>query len=150
MAVPGGLPAEVAALTEPFSVAARAVRRSGMASGDVAVVLGLGPIGLGVVAVLKAQGYGPVVAVDFSAERRALAGRLGTDVIDPAVESPYDRWGALGVVAGTMDGIAAAYRGLKVRPRTESPAAAPTLRTEPRRPRRAAPTKGTVGVPHAR
>lgn len=93
MAVPGRLPAEVAALTEPFSVAARPVRRSGVAPGDVPVVFGLGPIGLGVVAVLKAQGYGPVVAVDFSAERRALAGRLETDVIDPAVESPYDRRG---------------------------------------------------------
>lgn len=116
MAVPGGLPAEVAALTEPFSVAARAVRRSGMASGDVAVVLGLGPIGLGVVAVLKAQGHGPVVAVDFSAERRALAERLGADVlIDPAVESPYDRWSSLGVVTGAMDRMAAEYRGLKVR-----------------------------------
>ncbi|MGC0317796.1 hypothetical protein [Kitasatospora acidiphila] len=62
--VPNGLDPKAAALTEPFSVAARAVRRGEPGPGSVAVVLGLGPIGLGVVAVLKARGRGPVVAVD--------------------------------------------------------------------------------------
>ncbi|MFD3471857.1 zinc-binding dehydrogenase [Streptomyces sp. NPDC058682] len=115
MAVPGGLAPEVAALTEPFSVATRAVRRAQMSPTDVAVVLGLGPIGLAVVAALKAKGHGPVVAVDFSPKRRALAERLGADVlIDPAVESPYGRWSSLGVITGTMDRMAAEYRGLKV------------------------------------
>ncbi|WP_328787954.1 zinc-binding dehydrogenase [Streptomyces sp. NBC_00273] len=112
--VPGGLDPRTAALTEPFSVAARAVRRAEVAPGTVAMVLGLGPIGLGVVATLKARGHGPVVAVDFSARRRELAGRLGADIlVDPAAESPYDRWTSLGVIPGMMDRMAAEYRGIK-------------------------------------
>ncbi len=113
--VPGGLDPKAAALTEPFSVAARAVRRAELAPKSVAVVLGLGPIGLGIVAVLKSRGHGPVVAVDFSPTRRALAERLGADLlIDPAVESPYDRWASLGVIPGMLDRMAAEYRGLPV------------------------------------
>ncbi|MFI6523045.1 zinc-binding dehydrogenase [Spirillospora sp. NPDC050679] len=112
MAVPNGLDPKVAALTEPFSVAARAVDRSGIGPDDVAVVLGLGPIGLGVVANLKARGHGPVLAVDFSPGRRALAEGLGADeLIDPAVSSPYDRWADLGVPVGTVDRIAAELLG---------------------------------------
>ncbi|GAA2447594.1 zinc-binding dehydrogenase [Actinomadura vinacea] len=115
-AVPDGLAPEVAALTEPFSVAARAVGRSGIGAGDVSVVLGLGPIGLGVVATLKARGHGPVLAVDFSPRRRALAERLGADeLIDPAVSSPYDRWSDLGVPTGTTDRMAAEMLGTPVR-----------------------------------
>lgn len=115
MAVPNGLDPKVAALTEPFSVATRAVRRAEMSTGDVAVVLGLGTIGLAIVGMLKARGHGPVVAVDYSPKRRALAERLGADVlIDPAVDSPYDRWQSLGVVAGTMDRMTAEYRGIRL------------------------------------
>lgn len=112
--VPNGLDPPTAALTEPFSVAARAVRRAEPAPGAVSMVIGLGPVGLGIVAVLKAKGHGPVVAVDFSPTRRALAAKLGADLlIDPAVESPYGRWTSLGVITGTMDRMAAEYRGLK-------------------------------------
>ncbi|MQY02876.1 zinc-binding dehydrogenase [Actinomadura macrotermitis] len=116
MAVPNGLDPKIAAITEPFSVATRAVNRSGIDPGDVAVVLGLGPIGLGVVAALKARGHGPVLAVDFSPARRALAEGLGADeLIDPAVASPYDRWADLGIAASTVERIAAEVLGVGVR-----------------------------------
>ncbi|MGW4895986.1 zinc-binding dehydrogenase [Kitasatospora sp. NPDC004240] len=116
MPVPNGLDPGTAALTEPFSIAARAVRRSEAAPGSVAVVIGLGPVGLGIVAVLKARGLGPVVAVDFSPRRRALAERLGADIlIDPAVESPYGRWASLGIIPGMMDRMAAEYRGVRAK-----------------------------------
>jgi threonine dehydrogenase-like Zn-dependent dehydrogenase len=106
--VPDGLDPEVAALTEPFSVGTRAIERAQMSSGDVSVVLGLGPIGLGIVAGLKARGHGPVLAVDFSPKRRALAERLGADeVIDPAVASPYERWAELGVPANLVERMTA-------------------------------------------
>jgi threonine dehydrogenase-like Zn-dependent dehydrogenase len=115
MAIPNGLAPEVAALTEPFAVAARAVRRAGLAAGDVAMVLGLGAIGLGVVAVLKARGHSPVVGVDFSPTRRRLAELLGADLlIDPAEQAPYECWDSVGVLTGTMDRMAAEYRGIKV------------------------------------
>lgn len=116
MAVPDGLDPKVAAITEPFSVATRAVNRSGIAEDSVAVVLGLGPIGLGVVAALKARGHGPVLAADFSPRRRALAEGLGADeLIDPAAVSPYGRWADLGVPTGTVDRIAAELLGTPAR-----------------------------------
>jgi threonine dehydrogenase-like Zn-dependent dehydrogenase len=90
MAVPNGLPADVAALTEPLAVAWHAVRRSEIRRKDVAVVIGCGPIGLAVILCLKARGVGAVVASDFSPARRALATRCGADVVvDPAAESPF-------------------------------------------------------------
>jgi threonine dehydrogenase-like Zn-dependent dehydrogenase len=88
--VPNGLPPEVAALTEPMAVAWHAVRRSEVRKRQLAVVIGCGPIGLGVILLLKAKGVRTVVASDYSAGRRALAARCGADiVIDPARESPY-------------------------------------------------------------
>jgi len=88
--VPNGLEPEVAALTEPMAVAWHAVRRSEIGRRDLAIVIGCGPIGLGVILMLKAKGVRTVVASDFSPGRRALATRCGADVVvDPAQASPY-------------------------------------------------------------
>ncbi len=90
MRVPDGLDAEAAALTEPMAVALHAVRRGEVGARDVALVLGCGPIGLAVIAMLKATGVRHVIASDFSPGRRALAETMGADVVvDPAVESPW-------------------------------------------------------------
>jgi threonine dehydrogenase-like Zn-dependent dehydrogenase len=96
--VPNGLPTDHAALTEPFAVGAHAVAKARLEPKSVSLVVGCGPVGLAVIAALKAQGHGPVIAADFSPRRRAAAERLGADiVVDPAVENPHDRWEALGV-----------------------------------------------------
>jgi threonine dehydrogenase-like Zn-dependent dehydrogenase len=88
--VPNGLSAEIAALTEPMAVAWHAVRRGEVGKRDVAVVVGCGPVGLGVILCLKAQGVRTVVASDFSPGRRALATACGADVVvDPAEGSPF-------------------------------------------------------------
>lgn len=88
--VPNGLAPDVAALTEPMAVAWHAVQRSEIGTRDVAIVIGCGPVGLGVILGLKAKGVRTVVASDFSAGRRALATACGADVVvDPAAESPY-------------------------------------------------------------
>ncbi|MGE2729495.1 zinc-binding dehydrogenase [Mycolicibacterium vaccae] len=90
-AVPNGLDPATAALTEPMSVALHAVRRSEVATNDVAIVIGCGPVGLGIICQLKARGVRTIVASDFSPARRALAARCGAHVVvDPAVESPYE------------------------------------------------------------
>jgi threonine dehydrogenase-like Zn-dependent dehydrogenase len=90
MAVPNGLDPAIAALTEPMAVALHAVRRGEARKRDVAIVIGCGPVGLGVILMLKATGVRTVVASDYSAGRRALAGRCGADVvIDPSRDSPY-------------------------------------------------------------
>jgi len=93
LAVPGDLPADLAALTEPLTVAAHAVNRARLDGSEVPVVIGCGPIGLALIAILKSRGIGPVVAADFSPARRALAERMGADVVvDPAQQSPYTSW----------------------------------------------------------
>jgi threonine dehydrogenase-like Zn-dependent dehydrogenase len=90
LAVPNGLPADVAALTEPMAVAWHAVQRGEVRRRDVAVVVGCGPVGLGVILCLKAQGVRTVIASDLSPRRRELATRCGADVVvDPAEVSPF-------------------------------------------------------------
>jgi len=87
------LPPDIAALTEPLTVAAHAVNRAGLDGSEVPVVIGCGPIGLALIAVLKSRGIGPIVASDFSAGRRALAEKMGADVVvNPAEQSPYQSW----------------------------------------------------------
>jgi 2-desacetyl-2-hydroxyethyl bacteriochlorophyllide A dehydrogenase len=88
--VPDGLSTEAAALTEPLAVGEHAVQLARLTGGEACLVIGCGPIGLAVIAALKARGHGPVVAADFSAPRRRLAELLGADeVLDPADASPY-------------------------------------------------------------
>jgi len=88
--VPNGLPVEHAALSEPMAVGWHAVRRSEISKGQVAIVIGCGPIGLAVILMLKAHGVRTVIASDFSPGRRALATQCGADiVVDPAQDSPY-------------------------------------------------------------
>ncbi len=92
MKVPDDLPTEIAALTEPMAVALHAVRRGEVGRKQVAVVVGCGPIGLAVIAMLKATGVRTVVASDLSAGRRAMAAAIGADVVvDPATD---DLWTA--------------------------------------------------------
>src|SRR3954453_21948926 len=88
--VPNGLAPDTAAMTEPMAVAWHAVRRGEVGKRDVAIVIGCGPVGLGVILCLKARGVRTVVASDFSAGRRALATACGADaVVDAAADSPF-------------------------------------------------------------
>jgi 2-desacetyl-2-hydroxyethyl bacteriochlorophyllide A dehydrogenase len=85
--VPEGVPMEVAAVIEPTSVAAHAVRRSKLRVGDHAVVLGGGPIGLLVGQIARLTAEMPVVLVEVSDWRLELARKLGLDVIDAKREN---------------------------------------------------------------
>src|SRR5437588_171381 len=81
MPVPNGLSPDIAALTEPMAVAWHAVRKGEVRKRTVAIVVGCGPIGLGVILMLKARGVRMVVASDFSPGRRALASACGADLV---------------------------------------------------------------------
>ena len=95
--VPNGLDPRHAALTEPAAVGLHAVHRSRIEPGEGALVLGCGPVGLSVVAVLAQRGIEPVVAADFSAARRAMASSLGAhETVDPAAEPAFDSWARVG------------------------------------------------------
>ncbi len=113
-ALPNGLSPKLAVLTEPLAVGWHAVRRAEVKKGDVAIVIGCGPVGLAVICMLKAQGVGTVVASDFSPGRRELATACGADVVvDPGDGSPYGAAGehgylttlpaAVGLAIATME-----------------------------------------------
>ena len=91
--VPNGLPADKAALTEPIAVGWHAVQNARLAADDVPLVIGCGPVGLAVIAGLAIRNMHPIIAADFSPARRALALRMGADVVvDPGKTSPYQSW----------------------------------------------------------
>lgn len=91
--VPAGVPAELAALTEPLAVGVHAVAKSRIVKGESAIVLGAGPVGLACVAELRMRGIGPIVVADFSAKRRELAAQLGADVVvDPRETPAIEAW----------------------------------------------------------
>ena len=89
--IPNGLDLKHAALTEPMAVGLHAVNKSNITPGETALVIGCGPIGIAIVASLRARGVESVVAADFSPRRRELATAMGAhQVVDPAIGSPFD------------------------------------------------------------
>ncbi|THG38489.1 alcohol dehydrogenase [Sphingomonas olei] len=110
--VPNGLSDVQAAMTEPFAVGEHAVAMSAAGPDTVNLVIGCGPVGLAVIAALKSRGLGPVVAADFSPARRAVAEKMGADIIvDPARESPHTKWSELGVPRTSSERMAAMMSG---------------------------------------
>jgi threonine dehydrogenase-like Zn-dependent dehydrogenase len=91
LTIPNGLDPRHASLTEPMAVGLHAVNKSTIQSGDVALVIGTGPIGLAIVAALHHRGVEHIVAADYSQKRRELATTMGAHVtVDPAQASPFD------------------------------------------------------------
>jgi threonine dehydrogenase-like Zn-dependent dehydrogenase len=89
--IPNGLGPRHAALTEPMAVGLHAVNKSGVQPGETALVLGCGPIGIAVIAALRARGVETIAAADFSSKRRELATTMGAhQTFDPAQGSPFD------------------------------------------------------------
>lgn len=77
---------EAAALIEPFAISAHAVRRAAVAADEQVLVVGAGPIGLGVAAIAAAAGAQVVVA-DTSEPRRAhVTDKLGLATLNPMAE----------------------------------------------------------------
>ncbi|MFD3261264.1 zinc-binding alcohol dehydrogenase family protein [Paenibacillus lentus] len=63
-----GLTLDQSAMLEPLAIGAHAVRRSGLQPEETALVIGAGPIGLGIMALAKALGA-KVIAMDVNEER---------------------------------------------------------------------------------
>lgn len=107
-----GLPMDTIGLTQPMSIAVHTVRRSGLAAGMDAVIVGVGGIGSFITAAASAVGA-RVLAVDRDPERLELALRLGAQAALLAGEQPIaDRLAELGMepdvffeVSGTRPGL---------------------------------------------
>ncbi|HVI42055.1 MAG TPA: alcohol dehydrogenase catalytic domain-containing protein, partial [Anaerovoracaceae bacterium] len=78
--VPGNVSIDSAVLTEPYSIGYHCVERSEITSGETALVLGVGAIGLTIVDILKTRGV-RVIAADLSEFRLNKAKAMGADVV---------------------------------------------------------------------
>lgn len=86
--VPEGLSVIDAALTEPVAVAVHAVRRAPATLGASVLVLGAGPVGLAILASVRAGGASLIAVSEPSPRRRIAAEAFGaTVVVDPAETS---------------------------------------------------------------
>jgi len=109
--IPDNVSFEHAALVEPLSVSTHAVNRANPQPGERAAIMGVGPIGLGMIQALKLRGIDQIVAFDLSPLRRQLALEMGAiAAFDPRETPPAQ---ALGDTFGHGD-----LRGFKL-PLTE-------------------------------
>jgi len=96
--LPEGLSAEHATFLDPMGVGEYAVnRRARIPAGEPALVVGTGPVGLGVIAALRRAGASTIVAVEPTPLRREAAAKVGADVtVDPAERAWTEVWAELG------------------------------------------------------
>lgn len=95
--VPDALDDDRASVIEALAVGIEHARIGEPRKGDIPLVIGCGAIGLGVIASLRANGIGPIVAADFNSHRRDLAVAMGADIaVDPREVSPYGELPGLG------------------------------------------------------
>jgi 2-desacetyl-2-hydroxyethyl bacteriochlorophyllide A dehydrogenase len=87
-----GLTLEQGAMVEFLAIGAHAVRRGGVTGGDLALVVGAGPIGLGVALFARLSGA-EVMAFDRDAERSGMARAIAGVGALPADEEPRRRAG---------------------------------------------------------
>lgn len=82
--LPDSVSLETAALIEPLAVAWHAVNISPFKFNDSVLVLGGGPIGIGVIQVLKLQGAKKIIVVELMENRKGLSESYGaTHILDP-------------------------------------------------------------------
>lgn len=115
VALPAGLRLDHAALVEPVAVAVHDVRRSNLAPGEKAVVIGGGPIGVLIATVARHFG-GDVVVIELDEKRRMQIEGLGFPTLDPRTVDQVawvNEWsgGAGADVVFEVSGAAAAILG---------------------------------------
>jgi threonine dehydrogenase-like Zn-dependent dehydrogenase len=119
--VPEEVPDAAAALVEPLAIAVHAVSKSMLGNSDLpCAVIGCGPIGLAIIAVLRMRGVTRIVASDFSPKRRELAEQMGaTQVVHPREEPLFQ---ALGLGAPALVFDCTGVRGVLSQTIAEAPA----------------------------
>ncbi|KAF9882911.1 hypothetical protein FE257_004892 [Aspergillus nanangensis] len=121
--VPDHVPLDIAALVEPLAVAWHGVLLAEPKPADIALVLGSGPIGIGVIMALKAHGVEKVYVSEPSRQRAAKAITAGAmEVFDPiagdvalAVQAVSDGLGAhiLFECAGVQSALDSAFQSAR-------------------------------------
>jgi L-iditol 2-dehydrogenase len=115
--LPDGVPDADGAMLEPLGVALHSVDLGHLPFAGTASVVGCGPIGLLLIAVLKAAGARSVLAIEPLAHRREAAARYGADVVASPGSALRDLVG-VGVdvafeAAGTSEGVRLAMESVR-------------------------------------
>jgi 2-desacetyl-2-hydroxyethyl bacteriochlorophyllide A dehydrogenase len=84
MRVPQEFPAKLGAMVEPLAVAVHAISRTTVPTGETALVIGAGPIGLLIALLLRHNGYHAPIC-DVSTFRQQLARSAGLEVLEPGL-----------------------------------------------------------------
>jgi len=134
--IPAGVSLRDAALVEPVAVAVHDVRRSELAAGDKAVVIGAGPIGVLIATVATAFGA-QVVVSEIDPKRRAAAEEMGLHTIDPSAVDPaawVNEWtgGAGADVVFEVSGAAAAVLGATALAKVRGTVVVVAIHSQPR------------------
>ena len=79
--IPDNVSIDHAVYIEPLTCAIRAVQRADIQFGEVVVIAGAGPIGMGMIAAAKLKTPKTLVVTDLNDERLELAKRAGADVV---------------------------------------------------------------------
>lgn len=121
--IPEGVSFRLAALTEPLAVAVHDVRRSRLAVGETALVIGGGPIGLLIAIVARYAGASRVVISEPNKYRIGVAQALGFEVTDPLIPGSEEElmaktngegYDVVFESSGTMPGAALMTRAAKI------------------------------------
>lgn len=81
--IPDWIPLDVAALIQPLAVCWHALKVGGVREGDSALILGGGPIGLGMILALQSVGCSKIVLSEPAKIRRELATKMGAHGVNP-------------------------------------------------------------------
>jgi (R,R)-butanediol dehydrogenase / meso-butanediol dehydrogenase / diacetyl reductase len=116
--LPSNVSLENAALIEPLATSFHCVRISRFKPGDSAVIIGAGPIGLGILQLLKRGGAGKVIVLQRSPERSRIAEKMGADAVfnpeaegDALTQKIYDLTGGVGAdIVFEASGAVASFR----------------------------------------
>jgi D-xylulose reductase len=100
--IPDNVSFEEAAMVEPFAIGMQAATRAKIVPGDVAAVIGAGPIGMMVALAALAGGCSQVFIGDFAKEKLEIAGRypgitpvnVAEEKLSAAVARATGDWGA--------------------------------------------------------
>jgi L-iditol 2-dehydrogenase len=113
--LPGKMSFEEATLIEPLGCCLDAIRATPFIAGQKVMVLGLGPIGMLYLRLLRAMGAGWLAGGDLSQYRRDVARNSGADVVfDPRTPEKFDGEIDLVVVAtGSTKAISDAFKWVR-------------------------------------
>jgi (R,R)-butanediol dehydrogenase / meso-butanediol dehydrogenase / diacetyl reductase len=79
--LPPAVSLQDAALIEPLATSFHSIRISGFKPGDRVMIIGAGPIGLGILQMLKLGGAGKIIVLQRSPERAEVAKAMGADLV---------------------------------------------------------------------